>query len=224
MQGFNGIHVFALPLGSQLEKSEWDKLFNHVPYDDQLRILKYKHWQDRQRALLGTMLVRWSIRHLTDARHIQIARNEYGRPYAIRNDSWRSDFNLSHSGEWIVVALTNEGLVGIDIEKIKPVTEDVMLYAMSQAELAMLRKQPELEQLHLFYEFWTMKEALYKTSLLPNTEPHLLDTIEIKDKYQDIQTQVIYIDKLHPMSICWNSEHSHMNITILNKHQLIHVT
>ncbi|MDM5250506.1 MULTISPECIES: 4'-phosphopantetheinyl transferase superfamily protein [unclassified Lysinibacillus] len=221
MPKFNGVHVFALPMGSQLEKSEWDMFFIHLPYNDQQRILKYIHWQDRQRALLGNVLIRWSIQHLTDARHIQITRNEHGRPYVIENDSWTGDFNLAHSGEWIVIALTNEGRVGIDVEKIKHVTEDAMQYAMSQAELTTIRQQSELKQLHLFYEFWTMKEALYKTSLLPNTAPHLLNTIEIKDKYQDIQTQVMYIDQLHPVSICWNSEESHVNFTILNMQQLI---
>ncbi|GEM_PF-467437 len=220
MLTFNGGHIFALPIGPQLKKFERDMFLSSLSNDEQLRIVKYKYWKDQQRALLGSILVRWSIQHLTNVQQIQIARDKQGRPYMIGNDSWRVDFNLSHSGEWIVIALTHEGRVGIDVEKIKPVSDDVMQFAMSQAEFQMLQQHAELEQLKLFYEFWTMKEALFKTGLLPNTAPHLLNTIAIRDTCKDFQTQLIYLDKLHPVSICWSQKQLHVDVTILNKQKL----
>ncbi|MFJ7732750.1 4'-phosphopantetheinyl transferase family protein [Lysinibacillus sp. NPDC097231] len=220
MLTFNDGHIFALPIGPQLKKSERDMFLSSLSNDEQLRIVKYKHWKDQQRALLGSILVRWSIQHLTDVQHIQIARDKQGRPYMIGNDSWKGDFNLSHSGEWIVVALTHEGSVGIDVEKIKLVSDDVMRFAMSQDELQILQQHAELEQLKLFYEFWTMKEALFKTGLLPITAPHLLNTIAIRDTYKDFQTQLIYLDKLHPVSICWSQKQLQVDVTILNKQEI----
>jgi len=54
----NEVYLFALPLGQQLVQAEWDMLFYQLSQPDQQRILKYKHWQVRQRALLGDTLIR----------------------------------------------------------------------------------------------------------------------------------------------------------------------
>ena len=59
------------------------------------------------------------------------------------------DFNLSHSGDWIVLAVTTIGRVGIDVEEIKPVSEDMMIYALSETERQLVSHQP----LHVFMSF-----------------------------------------------------------------------
>ena len=42
---------------------------------------------------------------------------------------------LSHSGKWIVVALTTKGSIRVDVEEIIPLSEEVILSAMTQADL-----------------------------------------------------------------------------------------
>ncbi len=217
----SGLHLFALNIGPQLLKWEWDAFLLNLPNDDRIRILKYKHWKDQQRALLGNVLVRWMIRRFTSVRHVQIARSENGRPYLAGNNSWNGDFNISHSGEWIVVALTNQGHVGVDVERIDHLNEDIMAYAMSEAEIKVINHKTKMDRVTLFYELWTMKEAIYKTGLFPNATPKSLDTVELKGKRKDIYTKLYYVDRKHPVSICWNREQPPAKLTALDRNQLI---
>lgn len=217
----SGIRLFALTMGPQLLTWEWNTFLLKIPSDERMRILKYKHWQDRQRALLGNVLVRWMIRAFTDVQHIQIARNKNGRPYLVSKNSWGGDFNLSHSGEWIVAALTEQGRIGVDVEKIKPLHEEVILYALSASEIHVINQKSKIDRVSSFYELWTMKEAIYKTGLFPNATPKSLDTVELKSKHKDIYTQLFYIDPEHPVSICQHQAQPSVQLTILNRDQLV---
>ncbi|QDQ01126.1 4'-phosphopantetheinyl transferase superfamily protein [Lysinibacillus fusiformis] len=217
----SGVHLFMLPIGPQLLQWESEAFLFKLPHEDRLRILRYKHWQDRQRALLGTVLVRWMIREFADIQHAIIARNAMGRPYLANQDSWQGDFNLSHSGEWIVAALTHQGHIGVDVEKIECLNEDVMAYAMSEGEINRINQYSKIDRSKLFYELWTMKEAIYKTGLFPNATPKSLDTVELKSKRKDIFTQSLYVDQQHPITICWDREQSSVKQTILNRNELV---
>ncbi|WP_445669178.1 4'-phosphopantetheinyl transferase family protein [Lysinibacillus sp. FSL R7-0073] len=213
----NDIQIFALPLGGQLTSEEWNAFNKMLPSHVQSNIRQYKQWQDRQRALLGNMLIRWALLPFMDKAVFHITQDIYGRPNVASHQHWEGDFNLSHSGDWIVLALTTNGRVGIDVEEIKPVNKDIMHYALSNQEFQMALHQP----LHVFYELWTLKEALFKTGLFPNLSPHLLDTTVIKRTRADLSTQLLYLDQRHPVTICWNNSSTNVKLTTLNRHQLL---
>ncbi|MFJ7700150.1 4'-phosphopantetheinyl transferase superfamily protein [Lysinibacillus fusiformis] len=213
----NDIQLFALPLGGPLTTAEWNAFNKMLPSQVQKNICQYKQWQDRQRALLGNMLIRWALLPFMHKTIFHITQDIHGRPNVASHQHWDGDFNLSHSGEWIVLALTTNGRVGIDVEEIKPVNKDIMHYALSKQEFHMALHQP----LHVFYELWTLKEALFKTGLFPNLSPHLLDTTDIKRTRADLSTQLLYLDQHHPVTICWNSSSTNVKITTLNREQLL---
>lgn len=190
--------LFAVRLGEPLTEREWKV---SLPVEDQIRIMKYRNWQDRQRALLGTVLVRSCLNE-----DFRIVRDESGRPFVDGN--WGGDFNLSHSGEWIVTAITNTGRIGIDVEKIGQLHKDVMAYALTEAELKMDRN---------FYEVWTMKEAAYKTGLFPEATPQSLDVTQIKG----VSMKQFYIDPDHPVTVCWNDGMPSDKITVLDRKELL---
>ncbi|MFP3918202.1 4'-phosphopantetheinyl transferase superfamily protein [Lysinibacillus telephonicus] len=217
----DSLHLFILPLGPQLLPLEWDKYFLELPIAELTRILKYKHWQDRQRALLGNILVRWMLKKFTNETPINIARNTLGRPYLANNTNWSGDFNLSHSGEWIVAAITNHGHVGVDVEKIEQFNEEIMAYTMSEEEINEINQYAKFDRTKLFYELWTMKEAIYKTGLFPNATPVSINTIEINKKRRDIHTHIFYIDKVHPVTVCWDCGQFPIVRTVLNRDQLV---
>lgn len=212
----NEVYLFALPLGQQLVQAEWDMLFYQLSQPDQQRILKYKHWQARQRALLGDTLIRWALQRVLGYHRIQIKRDANGRPYII-NDQWEGDMNLSHSGKWIVVALTTNGRIGVDVEEIIQLSEEVIFSAMTQIELDIFYSKANPNRLQAFYELW-IKEAIFKTGLFLNSSPHLIDTSTINN---NLITRLVYLDKQHSVSICWDSMHAHSTAIILNRNQLL---
>lgn len=75
------------------------------------------------------------------------------------------DFNLSHSGELLVCAITAGYPVGVDIEFGKP-ARDVMRLArrfFSEIEVAALESCDASDQRARFYDLWTLKEAAVKS-------------------------------------------------------------
>jgi len=75
---------------------------------------------------------------------------------------WR--FNLSHSGECAVLALTQGRAVGVDIERMRGAVnwQGVAQTAFSVSEQAALMAVPPVQRLDLFYRLWTAKEAYLK--------------------------------------------------------------
>ena len=75
-------------------------------------------------------------------------------------------FNLSHSADQAVVALTLDGDIGVDIEEFRNVADcaEVAREYFSSSEFGELQLLPAAEQSHSFLVCWTRKEALLKAT------------------------------------------------------------
>lgn len=75
---------------------------------------------------------------------------------------WR--FNVSHSGEYAVLALVQGRAVGVDIERMRAAVNwrGVAHTAFSASERAALLAASPLHRLDTFYRLWTAKEAYLK--------------------------------------------------------------
>ncbi len=73
-------------------------------------------------------------------------------------------FNLSHSDQWALVAVTRIGAVGVDIEKRRPLADVLRLAqtAFSANELEELRGVAPSGREDAFFAGWTRKEAYIK--------------------------------------------------------------
>ena len=85
-----------------------------------------------------------------------------GKPF-LRDCPTKLYFNLSHSSDIAVYALTSCGEIGVDIEKIEPEFKvDVARRFFSEKEVRELEALPS-ENRHIgFYRIWSRKEALIK--------------------------------------------------------------
>jgi 4'-phosphopantetheinyl transferase len=95
------------------------------------------------------------------ASDLQFELGRHGKPQ-LRNEGWQ--FNLSHSGEWLVIALCPIGPLGIDIEMgsrrraVLPLAQRFY----SPAEYEWLCTLPSMAQSCAFYRLWARKEAVLK--------------------------------------------------------------
>ena len=76
----------------------------------------------------------------------------------------RLDFNLSHSGRIILIAVTLGKRIGIDVEYIEPdrADEKIAQRYFSPTEFTTLKNLPDEDRIAGFYRCWTSKEAFVK--------------------------------------------------------------
>jgi 4'-phosphopantetheinyl transferase len=88
---------------------------------------------------------------------------DHGRP-AVASGS--PDYSVSHSGEWVVLAVVGSGRVGLDIEHGRPLADVVPLAnrTLTAAERAEFEAVPDASRSAWFYRVWTRKEAVLKAT------------------------------------------------------------
>ncbi|MGF1514012.1 MAG: 4'-phosphopantetheinyl transferase family protein [Elainellaceae cyanobacterium] len=130
---------------------------------------------------------------------IDFAYSDRGKPYLniaqvnIAQVSAPLQFNLSHSQNVAVYALTTEGAIGVDIERIRPVPKLARLARryFSPQERASLEALSGLQRLEHFFSLWTQKEAyvkatgegVYKLAIAAQPPTWFLRHIEIEPDY-----------------------------------------
>jgi 4'-phosphopantetheinyl transferase len=111
------------------------------------------------RTLLGTRLG-------LSPRAVPLQAGASGKPELPAEIAPRIRFSISHSGEVVLVALSADADVGVDVELLRPLPDALALATrfFSPSESATLEALPHQDQLKAFYRFWTRKEAVLKAS------------------------------------------------------------
>ena len=90
---------------------------------------------------------------------------KHGKPIALVDGQPASiGFNVSHSGNHGLIAVAPRGRLGVDVEERAPRRnlDNLIEGVFSPREKAELESLEGCEQLHTFFRFWTIKEALVK--------------------------------------------------------------
>lgn len=137
------------------QEKYFDYYLSKIPYPFQEKILKYRRWQDAQASLLGKCLLASAILDGNFDRLIDIQFNEFGKP-SIPGELF---FNISHSGNVVVIAHSNVP-VGIDIEKKENIQIEDFKTQMTEKEWHNIYSASH--KIEKFYEYWTQKESVIK--------------------------------------------------------------
>ena len=112
------------------------------------------------RSILGGYLA-------VSAASLEFTVGKAGKP-ALRGGSaaHSTEFNLSHSGDFALVAVSRFGVVGVDVERIDPNVEclDLAEHFFSPNERDELRRLSDDDVLAGFFNAWTRKEAYLKAT------------------------------------------------------------
>ncbi|MGO4293644.1 4'-phosphopantetheinyl transferase family protein [Chitinophaga sp. RAB17] len=141
----------------QLNPHLYDTLLQCVPEQMRPVIGAYHRWEDRQNHLFGKLLLRDLLcQEGYDPDSLErIYANPYGKLFL--DDS--IDFNISHSGNLVMVAVSRCGRVGVDVEKKGCLQPEDIAAALRPDELKQLKNKPANEAL---YQLWIKKESLVK--------------------------------------------------------------
>lgn len=157
-------HVWSVELDTASFLSHGDSPLSE---DELARAAKFKFERDRRRFVVAHTAVREILaRYLgDDAAKLGFVVVGNGKPkLASCFDASRIEFNLSHSHERALLAVTHGREVGVDIEFIKPdfSFHEIADHFFSPREVTALRALPAHLQRHAFYKCWTSKEAFLK--------------------------------------------------------------
>ncbi|WP_442591958.1 4'-phosphopantetheinyl transferase family protein [Pedobacter sp. AW31-3R] len=151
------IQIYYANYKNKLEDRIYNDYLNSLPQDIRKKILKYRNWSDAQASLYGKLLLQKGLEQLgVDNSLNNLKYTKYGRPYLEGN----IDFNISHSGEYVVCAYTDDCRVGVDLEIIKPIQiSDFRAQFLAQEWNKITNSS---NTLFWFYYYWSAKEAVVK--------------------------------------------------------------
>lgn len=144
--------------------------------DELDRAARFLHEADRNRHIIGRALTRLALAQLmkTTPASIRFQTSEFGKPRLAHGPS----FNLSHSGNAIVLALAPGGRLGVDVEAVRDLRDLLGLARTSFAydELCTVATMPLERRVRPFFRTWARKEAMLKALGLGLTA---LDSISV---------------------------------------------
>jgi phosphopantetheinyl transferase len=117
---------------------------------------------DNSDVFLRSVLVNYTE---TAPEQLRIARGAQGKP-ALSWPALALDFNLSGSGDWLAIAVSDGAAVGVDIQYCDPGREVITLARrfFRDEEVAQLQACAPTQRSDRFYDYWTLKEAHIKAA------------------------------------------------------------
>jgi 4'-phosphopantetheinyl transferase len=156
------IHVYCLAIDEHLQHLE--RYQAHLNKAEQKNASRYHFEKDQQRSTIS----RGSLREILSAylqqasKEIQFQLTEYDKPLLINNHPLQ--FNVTHSGNLVLIAVALDLLVGIDVEDTSREIEYQELaqrfFATNEAAAVAKLTGESLKQ--AFFNVWTRKEAFVK--------------------------------------------------------------
>lgn len=222
------LKTYMVNIDNNLENDAFNRLLNYVSEDKKVKIHRFYHFEDSQRALIGNVLSRYAICKNLNIENIDITfgTNEYGKPFLLGAD--KIHFNISHSGNWVVCAISDYP-VGIDVEIIKTTNFEIAKRFFSKDEFTALKNQPDDEKQAYFYKLWTLKESYIKAvgkglSIPLDSFTVSVENNSIINSNESLSDYSLYHSSLDSNSfyaICYKTVDSHEK-TIFNVRQFFH--
>lgn len=155
------IRLLAANIKQDIDDNKIKEFLKCISKEKLDKINRYKFREDYLRSLYGDILVRTEIMkqmHISNS-YINFTLNEYGKPSIEGYDNLF--FNISHSEDWVICAISNEE-VGVDIEKIEKAPIEVAEHYFDSREYKIIKSKEQEEIDEFFYKIWTLKESYIK--------------------------------------------------------------
>ena len=142
-----------------------------LPADERECARRYLRREDQERFVITRALTRRVCAAHTglEPHAVTFRRTSFGKPYLAAEERARQrniEFNVSHSGDCVLIGWTEGGPVGVDVEAVEPYRRvsftEIASSAFSADECAVLSSVTAEETAATFYRVWVRKEAVLK--------------------------------------------------------------
>jgi len=187
-------------------RQEWLLGTSCVQPEEKERIMKFVFKKDAKSALIGRLMMRKVLSEQLKIRYndLILNRTEKGKPYlaneAIEPSLKNFSFNISHQGDFTVLAAEPLIQVGIDVMKTTypssstvPAFFHTMRKQFTAYEWQTIKSQKsEWKQLEVFYRHWCLKESYVKAT--GTGIGHDLQALEFKINTEEFSPQTVVCD------------------------------
>lgn len=161
----NEVHVWRVSLDQSA--SQVQNLLSVLAADEGARAERFRFQKDRDHFIVARGVLRLILgRYLNrDPEQLVFRYNPYGKPALVPAESREMlRFNVSHSYELALYAVSRGREVGIDLEHLRSGVDIDRIAArfFSSREVATLRALPAAVREEAFFRCWTRKEAYIK--------------------------------------------------------------
>ena len=145
------------------------KMISEFPVFMQKRALRYRFKADAADYITGRLLLKSAlgkVQSMETLADLKFTTN--GKPFLKS-----IHFNISHSANEVLLAVSLKGRLGIDIEKIKPIVlSDFQSFFTNKEWIDISNHQ---NPIHRFYWYWTRKESIIKALGISLKDLHLVE-------------------------------------------------
>ncbi|MBK8983267.1 MAG: 4'-phosphopantetheinyl transferase superfamily protein [Ignavibacteria bacterium] len=157
----NDVHIYRIIISEHTGSIPQFK--NILSGDEIKKADRFKFTKDFQSYTISRSFLRNILSQYINLNpaEIKFSYTETGKPF-IENS--KIHFNLSHSGDRCIIAVSLTAGTGVDIEKVRD-SEDLIIIAeryFSETEIIYLKNFQEKEVTNNFFRIWTLKEAFIK--------------------------------------------------------------
>ena len=154
--------IFIYKREQFLTQSAQKKLYSSLTPEEKNKVKRFKNWIDAENFLIAKVMQRNLIASLSGIapEKLIFETDKYGRPFLKSPRIKNLDFNISHSGDYVAMAIA-DCPIGIDIERTKPFDIKIIADYFTEQELKYLNSRRK-NQLRRFYELWVLKESFIK--------------------------------------------------------------
>ncbi len=160
------VHVWRINVS--LFPTYLERLQRLLSVDERTRAGKFRFQSDRDRSTATRGCLRLLLGHYLGVapETVQFCYGPQGKPELQGPEAQALSFNVSHSGDWALIAIGQGQPLGIDLEHIQPdfAWQAVGGLVLSPRERAMLSALPPDVQSAVFFKVWTGKEAYVKAT------------------------------------------------------------
>lgn len=161
--GTRQVHVWRTRLDRPVQQAR--SSLPRLAEDERARAMRFQFDEHRRDFIVARTFLRSVLgRYLhEDGAQIKFEYSSYGKPsIAPSRLSTPLFFNLTHSHQLALLAVTEQAEIGIDVEFIRAVDDGIAERYFSAREVAALRALPDHLQNQAFFNCWTRKEAYIK--------------------------------------------------------------
>ena len=163
--GNDEVHVWRAMLS--VAQPVLQSLLSILSLDERAKAERFNFPKDRDRSIAARAVLRLILSRYLDVEpaDLQFSYNQFGKPALIGHSGADAlHFNMSHSGELALYAITRGRAIGVDVEHVREdlASEQIAERFFSPNEVAMLRALPVNMRTQGFFNCWTRKEAYIK--------------------------------------------------------------